>query len=80
MQHAAVEEIARGNVGKAQRLARRRIVGEDDYRRVAKLIEAAAGVKRCQPGVLELSGISLVSLWDQNTWVELARTRSATAG
>src|SRR5262249_38371701 len=38
------------------------------------------GVKPRQPGVLELSGISLVSLWDQNTWVELARTRSATVG
>src|SRR5262252_7039233 len=26
------------------------------------------GVKPRQPGALELSGISLVSFWDQNTW------------
>ena len=32
------------------------------------------GVKPRQPEVLELSGISFVSLWDQNTWVEQART------
>jgi len=48
--YATAEEIAadclfetQGNVAEAQRLgARRRIVGEDDYQRVAKLIEAAA--------------------------------------
>jgi hypothetical protein len=33
---------AQGNVAEAQRLARRHIVGEDDYQHVAKLIEAAA--------------------------------------
>jgi hypothetical protein len=47
--YAIPEEIAadclfetQGNVAEAQRLARRYIVGEDDYRHVAKLIEAAA--------------------------------------
>jgi hypothetical protein len=30
-----------GDLAAAQRLARRRIVGEDDYQRVAKLIEAS---------------------------------------
>jgi hypothetical protein len=47
--YATAEEIAadclfetRGNVAEAQRLARRRIVGEHDYQHVAKLIEAAA--------------------------------------
>jgi hypothetical protein len=30
-----------GNVAEAQRVARRRIVDEDDYQRVAKLIAAA---------------------------------------
>jgi hypothetical protein len=47
--YAVPEEIAadclfeaQGNVVEAQRLARRHIVGEDDYRHVAKLIEAAA--------------------------------------
>jgi len=46
--YATPEEIAadclfeaQGNVAEAQRLARRRIVGEDDYQHVAKLIEAA---------------------------------------
>jgi len=33
---------AQGDVAEAQRLARRHIVDEDDYQRVAKLIEAAA--------------------------------------
>ena len=33
---------AQGDVAEAQRLARRHIVGEDDYQYVAKLIEAAA--------------------------------------
>jgi hypothetical protein len=33
---------AQGNVAEAQRLARRHIVGEDDYEHVARLIEAAA--------------------------------------
>jgi len=33
---------AQGNVAEAQRRARRHIVGEDDYRHVAGLIEAAA--------------------------------------
>jgi hypothetical protein len=49
MGYATAEEIAtdclfemQGNVAEAQRLARRRIVGEDDYQRVAKLIEVAA--------------------------------------
>ena len=32
---------AQGDVAEAQRLARRHIVGEDDYQHVAKLIEAA---------------------------------------
>jgi hypothetical protein len=47
--YAIPEEIAadclfetQGNVAEAQRLARCYIVGEDDYRHVAKLIEAAA--------------------------------------
>jgi len=47
--YATPEEIAadclfetQGNVAEAQRLARRRIVSEDDYQQVAKLIEAAA--------------------------------------
>jgi len=47
--YAIPEEIAadclfeaQGNVAEAQRLARRHIVGEDDYQHVAKLIEAAA--------------------------------------
>jgi hypothetical protein len=46
--YATAEEIAadclfetQGNVAEAQRLARRHIVDEDDYQRVAKLIEAA---------------------------------------
>jgi hypothetical protein len=49
MGYATAEEIAadclfetQGNVAEAQRLARRRIVGEDDYQQVANLIEAAA--------------------------------------
>jgi len=49
MGYATVEEIAadclfetQGDVAEAQRLARRRIVGEDDYQHVANLIEAAA--------------------------------------
>jgi hypothetical protein len=49
MGYATAEEIAadclfemQGNVAEARRLARRRIVGEDDYQHVAKLIEAAA--------------------------------------
>ena len=49
MGYATAEEIAadclfetQGNVAEAQRLARRRIVGEDDYQQVAKLIDAAA--------------------------------------
>ena len=49
MGYATAEEIAadclfetRGNVAEAQRLARRRIVGEDDYQHVSNLIEAAA--------------------------------------
>ena len=49
MGYETAEEIAadclfetQGNVAEAQRLARRRIVGEDDYQQVAKLIEAAA--------------------------------------
>jgi hypothetical protein len=33
---------AQGDVAEAQRLARRHIIGEDDYQHVAKLIEAAA--------------------------------------
>ena len=33
---------AQGNVAEAQRLARRHIVGEDDYQLVARLIESAA--------------------------------------
>ena len=33
---------AQGNVAEAQRLARRHIVGDDDYWHVAQLIEAAA--------------------------------------
>ena len=33
---------AQGDVAEARRLARRHIVGEDDYQQVAKLIEAAA--------------------------------------
>jgi len=48
MGYATAEEIAadclfetQGNVAEAQRLARRRIVGEDDYQYVAKLIEAS---------------------------------------
>ena len=47
--YAVPEEIAadclfeaQGNVAEAQRLARRHIVGDDDYWLVAKLIEAAA--------------------------------------
>jgi hypothetical protein len=47
--YATAEEIAadclfemQGNVAEAQCLARRRIVSEDDYQQVAKLIEAAA--------------------------------------
>ena len=47
--YATAEEIAadclletQGNVAEAQRLARRRIVSEDDYQQVAKLIEAVA--------------------------------------
>jgi hypothetical protein len=47
--YATPEEIAadclfeaQGNVAEAQRLARRYIVGKDDYQLVAKLIEAAA--------------------------------------
>jgi hypothetical protein len=47
--YATAEEIAtdclfetQSNVAEAQRLARRRIVSEDDYQYVAKLIEAAA--------------------------------------
>ena len=47
--YATPEEIAvdclfeaQGNVAEAQRLARRHIVGEDDYQHVAKLIGAAA--------------------------------------
>ena len=47
--YAIPEEMAadylfetQGNVAEAQRLARRYIVGEDDYEHVAKLIEAAA--------------------------------------
>jgi hypothetical protein len=47
--YATAEEIAadclfetQDNVAEAQRLARRRIVGEDDYQHVAKLIEATA--------------------------------------
>jgi hypothetical protein len=49
MGYATAEEIAadclfetQGNVAEAQRLARRRIVDEDDYQHVANLIEAAA--------------------------------------
>jgi hypothetical protein len=49
MGYATAEEIAadclfetQGNVAEAQRLARRRIVSEDDYQQVAKLIGAAA--------------------------------------
>ena len=48
MGYATAEEIAadclfetQGNVAEAQRVARRRIVDEDDYQRVAKLIAAA---------------------------------------
>ena len=33
---------AQGDVAEAQRLARRHIIGEDDYQYVAKLIEATA--------------------------------------
>jgi len=47
--YATPEEIAadflfeaQGNVAEAQRLARRHIVGEDDYQLVARLIESAA--------------------------------------
>ena len=47
--YATPEEIAadclfetQGNVAEAQRLARRHIVGEDDYQHVAKLIDVAA--------------------------------------
>jgi uncharacterized protein HemY len=47
--YATAEEIAadclfetQGNAAEAQRLARRRIVSEDDYQQVAKLIEAVA--------------------------------------
>jgi hypothetical protein len=47
--YATAEKIAadclfetQGNVAEAQLLARRRIVSEDDYQHVAKLIEAAA--------------------------------------
>jgi hypothetical protein len=47
--YATAEEIAadclfetQGSVAEAQRLARRRIVSEDDYQQVAKLIAAAA--------------------------------------
>ena len=47
--YATPEEIAadclfeaQRNVVKAQRLARRHIIGDDDYWHVAKLIEAAA--------------------------------------
>jgi len=47
--YATPEEIAadclfetQGDVAEAQRLARRRIVSEDDYQHLAKLIEAAA--------------------------------------
>ena len=47
--YAVPEEIAadclfeaQGNVAEAQRLARRHIIGDDDYWLVAKLIEAGA--------------------------------------
>jgi hypothetical protein len=49
MGYATPEEIAadclfetQANVAEAQRVARRRIVSENDYQHVAKLIEAAA--------------------------------------
>jgi hypothetical protein len=54
--YATPEEIAAdclfetlGDVAEAQRLARRHIVGEDDYQHVAKLIEAAAERRGADP-------------------------------
>ena len=68
--YTTAEEIAadylfemQGNVAEAQRLVRRRIVSEDDYQQVAKLIEAATerneATKAC---ISPLSSLSFRSI------------------